>query len=46
MLIDSHCHLLDERLNAEEEIARMPQDGLLAVVENGFDLASSYRASA
>ncbi len=46
MLIDSHCHLLDERLNAEEEIARMPQDGLLAVVENGFDLPSSRRASA
>lgn len=46
MLIDSHCHLLDERLNAEEEIARMPEDGLLAVVENGFDLSSSYRASA
>lgn len=45
MLIDSHCHLLDERLNAEEEIARMKEDGLLAVVENGFDLDSSRRAS-
>ena len=46
MLIDSHCHLLDERLDAEEEIARMPEDGLFAVVENGFDLSSSRRASA
>lgn len=46
MLIDSHCHLLDERLDAEEEIARMPEDGLVAVVENGFDLSSSRRASA
>ena len=46
MLIDSHCHLLDERLDAEEAIARMPEDGLFAVVENGFDLSSSRRASA
>lgn len=46
MYIDSHCHILDERLNAEEEIARMPEDGLAALVEHGFDLNSSHRASA
>ena len=46
MYIDSHCHILDERLNAEEEIARMPEDGLAALVEHGFDLNSSRRASA
>ena len=39
MLIDSHCHLTDERIApvAEEVIASMSSDGLSDLVTVGYD---------
>ncbi len=45
LMIDSHCHLTDDRYNAEEVIADFERDGLEAVVTVGYDTASSKRAS-
>ncbi len=44
MLIDSHCHLTDERLkdHADDIVAALKQDGLEKVVTIGTDLKSSY----
>ena len=43
MLIDTHCHLTDERLapEAEDIIRSMPADGLAALVTVGYDRESS-----
>lgn len=43
MLIDTHCHLTDERLAPEVEdiIRSMPADGLSALVTVGYDRESS-----
>lgn len=43
MLIDSHCHLTDERLLPEREaiVSSMSEDGLCALVTVGYDRESS-----
>lgn len=43
MLIDSHCHLTDERLLPEREtiVSSMSEDGLCALVTVGYDKESS-----
>ena len=44
-MIDSHCHLTDERYNgAEEVIAAFDRDGLETVLTVGYDTASSLAA--
>lgn len=43
-MIDSHCHLTDERYNADEVTGGFERDGLDAVVTVGYDTASSVRA--
>lgn len=46
-MIDSHCHLTDERYNgAGDVIAALARDGLEAVVTVGYDTASSRAAAA
>ena len=44
MLIDTHCHLTDERLagEAEEIIASFDRDGLECAVTVGYDYQSSF----
>lgn len=44
MLIDTHCHLTDERLapEAEEIIASMSADGLEKLITVGYDRESSF----
>lgn len=46
MIIDSHCHLCDERLadRQEEIIAELQSQGLESVFEVGWDLNSSKQA--
>lgn len=47
MLIDSHCHLTDERYGSPDGIiSAFKSDGLTAAVTVGYDLASSERALA
>lgn len=41
MLIDSHAHLTDPRLDADEIIAAMSADGLERIITVGYDLPSS-----
>ena len=41
MLIDTHAHLTDERLDAKEILASMEQDGLFRIITVGYDRASS-----
>ncbi len=43
MIIDSHCHLTDERLlpGVEDIIANLENDGLESVITVGYDLPSS-----
>ncbi len=44
MLIDTHCHLTDERYDGGKEIvARMQEDGLEKLITVAYDLPSSYR---
>lgn len=45
MLIDSHCHILDNRLDADSEACGMTADGLSAIVESAYDLSSSHKAA-
>ena len=46
MLVDSHCHLDDERLygQADEIVASLASDGIGRVIDAGSDLVSSERA--
>lgn len=46
MLVDSHCHLDDERLygQADEIVASLASDGVGRVIDAGSDLVSSERA--
>ncbi len=43
MIIDSHCHLTDERLLPEVDdiVASLPQKGIESVITVGYDLPSS-----
>ncbi len=45
-MIDSHCHLTDERYDADEIISRFEEDGLEGAVTVGYDTASSEKAVA
>ena len=45
MLIDSHAHILDEALNAEDIVSSMASDDLGAIVIAGVDLSSSESVS-
>ena len=42
-MIDSHCHLTDERIDTEKTIANMQADGLTALVTVGYDMPTSRR---
>ena len=46
MIIDSHCHLSDERLKERigEIVENFEDEGIEGVVEVGFDLPSSKNA--
>lgn len=46
MLIDTHAHLTDERVGAEEIISAMPADGLDRIITVGYDLESSRKCVA
>ncbi len=43
-MIDSHCHLTDDRYDADAVIGAFDRDGLEAVVTVGYDTASSVAA--
>ncbi len=40
-LIDSHAHLTDPRLNAQEIIASMDADGLSRIITVGYNMETS-----
>ncbi|MBO7156365.1 MAG: TatD family hydrolase, partial [Clostridia bacterium] len=48
MLIDTHAHLNDERLMplVPEIVAQMPEKGLEAIINVGYDRTSSEKALA
>jgi len=42
-MIDSHCHLTDQRIDLDSTLKNMGADGLSALITVGYDMATSKR---